>query len=77
MYETNLLIPIKMHSELFIEYNEIAKNIVIILLIYIKIQWIKKEPKHKVDWKDSHLCKSPSADTDRNALCVYAALCRL
>ena len=38
MYETNLLIPIKMHSELFIEYNEIAKNIVIILLIYIKIQ---------------------------------------
>lgn len=34
-------------------------------------------PKHKVDWKDSHLCKSPSVDTNRNALCVYAALCRL
>lgn len=38
MYETNLLIPIKMHSELFIEYNEIGKNTVIILLIYREIQ---------------------------------------
>lgn len=34
-------------------------------------------PERKANWKDSHLCKSPSVYTNRNALWVYAALCRL